>query len=129
MVIGDIVTDGAKSTPIDLFQLVPQGSVLGPIAFSLYTGCLGDICRAHGIVFHLYTDDQQVYLSFNPSSIHSKENCITKLQSCIEDIGRWMTQNFLKLNTDKTELILSNSQSFSLLQNIPVVLRQAFMLY
>ena len=106
VVIGNVKTNGEKSRSIELHQLVPQGSVLGPIAFALYMGPLGDICRAHGIVFHLYMDDHQVYLSFKPSSICSKEESITKLQSCIEDIGRWMTHNFLKFNTDRAEFIL-----------------------
>ena len=108
--IGDVITDGSKSTPIELHQLVPKGSVFGPIAFSLYTRPLHNICRAHGIVFYLYVDDQQVYLSLNPNSLCSKEDSITKLQNCIEHIGRWMRQNFLKLNTDKTEFILSGTR-------------------
>ena len=106
MVIGDVNTDGAKSTPIELPPSVPKGFLLGLITFNLYMGPLVDICRDHGIVFILYTADQQVYLSFKLSSICSKEECITKHQSCIEDVGRWMTQNFLKHNTDKTEFIL-----------------------
>ena len=42
----DLVIDGALSDTKSLSQGVPQGSVLGPIAFTLYTTPLGDICRA-----------------------------------------------------------------------------------
>ena len=51
---------GAISDPKCLVRWVPQGSVPGPIIFSLYTTPLGDICRSHHIKFQLYTDDQQL---------------------------------------------------------------------
>ena len=47
---------------------VAQGSVLGPILFTLYMSPLGNICHKHNILYHSYVDDQQNYLSFKLST-------------------------------------------------------------
>ena len=87
---------------------VPQGSVLGPRKYCLYSKPIGEICCRHNMLYHCYADDTQVYMVIRPSD--SWENISTKLESCLADICSWMSANKLKLIQDKTELIVFSSK-------------------
>ena len=101
--IGDLGTNlGATSDPVTLSFGLPQGSVLGPILFTLYTAPLGKICKRHHIFYHLYADDTQLYLTFKQNRNGSKEECMHNLDNCINEIRDWMCISLLKLNDKKT---------------------------
>ena len=94
---------GATSCRKDLRCGVPQGSVLEPILYVLYTSPLGDIVRSHGLSCHFYADDTQLYCPFK---LHDQAAAVQAIESCLNDIDAWMLANMLKLNRDKTELLV-----------------------
>ena len=94
----------ASSSSKPLNTGVPQGSVLGPILFSLYEQPTGEIIRKHGLAFHHYADDLQILITFD-LNIHSILDAIRRLEECIAEIKTWMTAKYLKVNDDKTEFM------------------------
>ena len=95
------------SHPASLQYGVPQGSVLGPILFSLYTNPISSIIHSHSSIdYHFYADDTQLYISLSPANF---SHSIQKLKNCLNDIQNFMFTNKLKLNPDKTEFILIGS--------------------
>ena len=74
--------------------------------FTLYIKPLGEIISRHGIRYHIYADDTQLYCSFDPKRHDSLMEVMGVLQDCITEISRWMSLNKLKLNEDKTELLV-----------------------
>ena len=81
---------------------VPQGSVMGPILFSLYSAPIYDIIQAHGLSSMIYADDVQVYLTF---PISDRETAVQRINKCITDIISWSIQNKLIINASKTEVL------------------------
>ena len=98
-----------QSTKCSLEYSLPQGSIVGPLSFTIYTIPIGRVIQQHEVSYHLYADDIQLYISFDPSSASSISHALLTLTKCINDIESWMTANLLKLNNDKTEFFIAVS--------------------
>ena len=100
-----IVNDNCSSV-FDLCYGVPQGSVLGPVLYTMYTQPMGAIIKKHSMCYHMYADDTQVYKSAPPNDF---PKLIHDFETCIKEIKCWMVDNKLKMNEDKTEIIKCNT--------------------
>ena len=104
------------SSRISEGYVIPQGSVYGPIVFTLYIKLLSAIIASHSIIHHSFADDLQLQMSAPPDRI---SELLHSIQSCISDGKAWATANMLKLNASKTELMLVTSKRSKHLNNLP----------
>ena len=98
VLVNDIYSDSSSLT-----CGVPQGSVLGPVLFILYTKPLSTLLNSHSLSHQSFADDTQLYGSSSPEQVNQK---LVTISDCILDVKQWMTDNKLKLNDDKTEALL-----------------------
>src|SRR6266516_1782748 len=102
-----------RSDPILITTGIPQGSVLGPLLFSLYTSPISNIFTNSKVKFHLYADDDDIQLYISFSSSESSTHLAT-LSSTLDSVHSWLTLNRLSVNPDKTEyLLIGNHQQRS----------------
>uniref|UniRef100_A0A671TNF5 Reverse transcriptase domain-containing protein n=1 Tax=Sparus aurata TaxID=8175 RepID=A0A671TNF5_SPAAU len=97
--------DGVNG-PCSEFSLLGRGTPRpSPLHTLLFP--LGNIIHHPGLHFHCYTDDVQLYIStksITPATHSTLSNCLTNIKS-------WMQTNFLKLNCDKSDLIIIGPNS------------------
>lgn len=87
---------------------VPQGSALSPTLFNIYVAPLAALVRRYGFVFVSYADDSQIVISVSKQS----DNIALDFHACLTYIMKWMSLSYLKINTEKTEVMeLDNGPS------------------
>ena len=94
----------------------PQGSVLNPIIFTMHTKTLSSIIVSHSIIHHSFADGLQLLMSIPTDKICE---LLHFMHSCRSDVKVWATSNMLKLNDNKTELMLVTSKRTKHLHNLP----------
>jgi len=106
-----VTIEDSKSAPRTLQYGVPQGSVLGPKVYCMYTKPVTSIIKHHGFQYHCYADDSECYLAIKPSA--SWDLTSSHIQACVSEVKTWMGSNMLKLNQDKTEVMLFHPKHLS----------------
>ena len=98
--------------PLGLLQRGVSGVSSGPIAVSLihiHTP-IAEIINDHGLSYHLYADDIQLYITFKSTSLNDIQQVKLRVECCVRDIDEWMIRNYLKLNQDKMDLVVISSR-------------------
>ena len=69
---------------------------------------LGNILKSHNVDYHMYAQVTQLYTSAHPDNLSS---LLLKIQNCCDYVEMWIHENKLKLNNDKTEVLLCSTES------------------
>ena len=107
--ITQVHIDGFFSDALPLIYGLPQGSVVGPLMYVIYTLPIGEIIRKYGLTYHLYADDTHILTSFNPKIPGARDEALRKLELCINELNNWLCSNKLKLNGNKTEFFVAGT--------------------
>ena len=96
--------ENSLSDVLPVLYGVPQGSVLGPILFNIYTSSLSHVINNFGFTTSGYADDNNAYQSF--PLVFQCNVVMNELPNLLTQIKEWMNLFFLKMNPDKTEIIM-----------------------
>jgi hypothetical protein len=102
-----VIIDTVISRSISLTTGVPQGSVLGPLLFSVYVADLSSIICKFSCKYVMYADDIQLWITCAPAVFLP---ALSQLEQCIQHVRSWLVSNELIINDKKTEFIVFGSQ-------------------
>ena len=88
---------------------VPQGSVLGPLLFATYVSPIADVISSHGMLFHQYADDAQLYVAAKANV--DTADALKTVSSCTHADQSWFLLNDLLLNPDKSEVMVIGTRT------------------
>ena len=89
-------------------KVFPQGSVLGPAQFVMYTEDLGELITDFSVLPLFFADDSQLPASTTPSGV---ADVCRRLERCMSAVHDWCTRRRLQLNPSKTEAIWFGSNA------------------
>ena len=92
--------ESSRSSLRELSCGVPQGSVLGPLLYVLYTSPVANMIKRHNLTYHLYADVSKLYVSFKLGSDDLLSSAKSSIEICVQEIN----------NEEKTELLLLSSR-------------------
>lgn len=95
----------ARSETLPLSRGVPQGSILGPVLYSIYSANIVDNIKH--CKFHIYADDLQLFISFKPGDT---QEAVGKLNEDLSRIAEWSKINSLVLNPTKSKFLVVGSK-------------------
>ena len=78
---------------------------LGPILFNSYIAPLSELVRKHGIEDEKFADDEELIMAFSTDTWAEQELSRNKMVACINDIRKFLKENKLCNNGDKTDLL------------------------
>ena len=87
---------------------VPEGSILGPLLFSIYVNDLPEVPRHCST--ECYVDDTKLFVSFN---LHDSQRIVQEMNEDLLQVRNWCFGNRLLLNPDKTKLIVFGSRQMT----------------
>ena len=105
LVAGSVVECGCAPTVVNPLSVSIQANGKKRLILSSTYG------TNHLPTVHCYADDTQLYLAFQPDDTAAQEPAVASMEACIQDIRNWMTKDSLKINGDKTEVILIGTKA------------------
>ena len=119
-----VLYGGEQSATSEVLFGVPQGTVLGPLLYVLYTAPLSNVITRHQVNLHQYADDLQLYTSVLPTEVSIATD---RLDACLVDVEAWLKASRLRLNPSKTQVMwLGSAQQLAKvnLDEVPVLTSQ-----
>lgn len=108
-----VKVDDRFSELFDLSAGVPQGSILGPLLFILYTADIFNTVEYCDL--HCFADDTQIYLAFKPDDY---VDAMRKINADLQNILNWSEHHNLELNSSKCKyMVFGPSVSLNLLND------------